>query len=161
MGLAGGGAQGETSRALAGNYADVRGVVFECGGIADELVLQRSVGVEDGGEPVAEGFAGQRGEVRPDGVADALELMAGTAGRLKHRCTALGVGLQLGKVGVTRDDLGAVGIGAAKELAGACGESGLFVSGQPLLMRGADLAGGQGVLFQRIEQRGGGSVVAE
>ena len=67
------------------------------------------------------------------------------------RRAAFGIGLQLGEVGIAGDDFSAVRVGAAKELAGARGEGGLLMGGQPLLMRRADLAGGQGVLLQRIK----------
>ena len=103
------------------------GIVLEGGSVADELVLQRGVRIENGREPVAERFAGECGEVRPDGIADALELVTCATGGLEVRRAALGIGLQLGEVGVTCDDFSAVRVGAAKELAGARGESGLFV----------------------------------
>ena len=57
MRLAGGGAQGEAGGAFAGDDTDVGGVVLEYGSVADELVLQRGIGIENGREPVAEWFA--------------------------------------------------------------------------------------------------------
>ena len=77
--------------------------------------------------------------------------MTSAAGGLEVCRASLRIGLQLGEVGVAGDDFSAVRVGTAKYFVGACGQSGLLMGGQSLLMRGADLAGGQGVLFQRIE----------
>ena len=121
MRLSGGGTQGEAGGCLGGDDANVRGVVFESGNVASELVLECGVGIENGGQPMTERLAGQRGEIRPEGIAHALELMTCATRGLEQRCTPFGVGLQFGEVGVAGDDLGPIGGGSTKKLGRACG----------------------------------------
>ncbi len=147
-----GGAKGEAGGGLGGDNAGVRGVVARDDDVADVLVFNGAVGIEDGNQPIGGGLGGEEGGVRADGVALVFEPMANGAVGLEQKRAVFGVAFEFRDAGVAGDDLGAVGIDFAKELGGARAEGGVGVVRQFLAVRGADLVGRQIAFLERGEE---------
>ena len=147
-----GGAEGEAGGGLGGDDAGVRGGVARDDDVADVLVFNGAVGIEDAGEPIGDGLASKRGKVGADGVALVFVTMTNGAVGFEQERAVFGVAFELRDVGVAGDDFGAVGVNLSKEFRGAHAEGGVRVLGQFLPMRGADLIGCQIAFLERGEE---------
>jgi len=127
--LADGGAQREAGGGLCGDDAGVRGGVARDDDVADVLVFNGAVGIEDGNQSIGGGLGGEEGGVRADGVALVFETMANGAVGFEQERAVQGVALEFRDAGVAGDDFGAVGVDFAEELGGARAEGGVRVLG--------------------------------
>ena len=117
--------KGNAVSCFAGQDARERLAVLGLSHIVDVAGLDRAVGIKNRDQQAFRGFVANRRQLRPDLVADALELMAGSARFGKDLGAVFGIACEREHGTITVNHLLTIRIGSAgQELGGALAHTG-------------------------------------